>query len=409
MKFKFQLLRTVTVGMTFAFTLLLAGCLAGVEHPAPSPVPAPAPPEPESEPTPPIAELELITAPKQPLEGDDSKPATSSYENVIIRTFYATNRNATGSPKAYEAYGREESVISYGIADISVPRDHRLGKMEAPIFGLKFLENQKKHLMLISIQAVTKEQLFGELREKIIKSKEKSALVFIHGYTASFEDAARRTAQLSYDLGFDGAPIFYSWPSQEKKLSYKTDGDIIKNTTPKIKEFLNNIFQETDAQNIYLVAHSMGNRGMATAISELLNENPSIRPRLKQLILTAPDIGDKEFETISAALVSAGAPVTLYASSKDKALLFSHAVNEEHRVGDTNQKITIVKGIATIDASDVSTDFLGHSYFAENGSVVSDMFYLFKTDLRPEHRFNMETINSAAGIYWKFKPSICKP
>ncbi|MGH9916288.1 MAG: alpha/beta hydrolase, partial [Pyrinomonadaceae bacterium] len=164
-----------------------------------------------------------------------------------------------------------------------------------------------------------------------------------------------------------------------------------------------------DAQNIYLVAHSMGNRGMAVAISELLNEKPAIRLRLKQLILTAPDIGVDEFKGISTALVNAGAPVTLYASSKDKALLASKVVNTTQRIGDTNQVVTVVKGIETIDASDVSTDFLGHSYFAENGSVVSDMFYLFRTDLRPEHRFNMKTISSAEGAYWKFKPGLCEP
>ena len=32
-----------------------------------------------------------------------------------------------------------------------------------------------------------------------------------HGVT--FKDAARRTAQMAYDLGFPGAPVFYSWPS----------------------------------------------------------------------------------------------------------------------------------------------------------------------------------------------------
>jgi esterase/lipase superfamily enzyme len=261
----------------------------------------------------------------------------------------------------------------------------------------------------MGVQALTRIQLLKAIRERIGESKGKSALVFIHGYTASFEDAARRTAQMSYDLGFEGAPIFYSWPSQEAKLEYKNDEKIIERSIPKIKSFLSDIFQETAALNIYLVAHSMGNRGLATAMSELLNEQPAIRPRLKQLILTAPDIGVDEFKAISEALVSVGAPVTLYASSKDKALMASKLVNSMQRIGDANQEVTVIKGIETIDASDVSTDFLGHSYFAENGSVVSDMFYLFRTDLRPEYRFNMKTINSDKGAYWKFKPGLCEP
>ena len=300
--------------------------------------------------------------------------------------------------------------MSYGVADVSIPRDHRLGRMEGPFLGKRSLETPEKDLMLMGIQSVTKDRLLAAIREKIGESKGRSALLFIHGYTTSFEDAARRTAQLSYDLGFDGAPIFYSWPSQEAVLAYKDDEKIMERATPNIKKFLTDIFKKTDAQNIYLVAHSMGNRGMAVAMSELLNEQPDIRPRLKQLILTAPDIGTDEFKSISAALVKAGAPVTLYASSKDKALFASRWVHEKkRRVGDTNQTVTVVKGIETIDASDVSTDFLGHSYFAENASVVSDMFYLFRTDLRPEFRFNMKTMSSKDGDYWKFKPGLCKP
>ena len=33
----------------------------------------------------------------------------------------------------------------------------------------------------------------------------------------------RRTAQIAYDLKFEGAPIVYSWPSQEGLLSYTVD------------------------------------------------------------------------------------------------------------------------------------------------------------------------------------------
>ncbi len=407
MKLNFFRLLKLAKGGLFAVSLLFAGCQV-VSVPAPSPAPEPIPmpiPDDQIE-----TNIELVTSPKQPLENGIAKPPTSAHENIIVRTFYATNRNATGSLLAYKAYGLKEAPMSYGVADVSIPRDHRLGRMEGPFLDIRVLQNPKKDLMLMGIQSVTKDRLLTAIREKIGESKGRSALLFIHGYTTSFEDAARRTAQLSYDLGFDGAPIFYSWPSQEAMLSYKDDEKIMERATPNIKKFLSDIFKKTDAQNIYLVAHSMGNRGMAVAISELLKEQPDIRPRLKQLILTAPDIGVDEFKSISAALVEAGAPVTLYASSKDKALSASRWVHEKKpRVGDTKQTVTVVKGIETIDASDVSTDFLGHSYFAENASVVSDMFYLFRTDLRPEFRFNMKTMSSANGDYWKFKPGLCKP
>lgn len=404
MKLDYQFLCATKV-FSLSIALLLAGCQFGGFTSAPEPAPEPAPAEPFTMDI--ETDIMLFPSPDQPLE--IAGPPTSDYENVIIRTFYATNRNATGSTHAYEAYGSQESSLTYGVADVSIPRDHRLGKMEAPVLGLRIIEHESKHLMLMGVQATTREQLLAAIRNKVLESNGSSALVFIHGYTTSFEDTARRTAQLSYDLGFEGAPIFYSWPTKEATLGYWDDEDVIDRAIPMIKSFLSDIFHETDAQNIYLVAHSMGNRGMAGAIAQLLHESPETRHRLKHLVLTAPDIGIEEFKGLSDALVKAGAPVTLYASSKDRALLASKFVNKKQRVGDTNESVTIVDGIETIDASEVSTDFLGHSYFAENGSVVSDMFYLFRTDLRPAHRFNMKEISSANGVYWQFKPSICEP
>jgi esterase/lipase superfamily enzyme len=37
---------------------------------------------------------------------------------------------------------------------------------------------------------------------------------YMNGYNVTFADAARRTAQIAYDLRFEGDPAFFSWPSQ---------------------------------------------------------------------------------------------------------------------------------------------------------------------------------------------------
>ena len=77
-------------------------------------------------------------------------------------------------------------------------------------------------------------------------------------------------------------------------------------------------------------------------------------------------------------------------------MMASKKVNEGHRrLGDTTGEVSMIKGIEAVDASAVKTDLLGHSYFAENGSVVSDIFYLFRTSLRPELRFNMKGVASS--------------
>ncbi|MFX5817304.1 alpha/beta hydrolase, partial [Acinetobacter baumannii] len=36
------------------------------------------------------------------------------------------------------------------------------------------------------------------------------ALVFVHGYSVSFDDALFRCAQIAYDIGFDGPAVAFS-------------------------------------------------------------------------------------------------------------------------------------------------------------------------------------------------------
>jgi esterase/lipase superfamily enzyme len=47
--------------------------------------------------------------------------------------------------------------------------------------------------------------------------------VFTHGYNVSFEEAARRAAQLAFDLNFRGRVVLFSWPSCGSLLGYGAD------------------------------------------------------------------------------------------------------------------------------------------------------------------------------------------
>lgn len=389
--------------------LLAAGLMSGCAS-DPQPVPVAEETVVEEEVTIEIRDPELVAIPLPSEAVQVVPPEPAGENNVIVRTYYGTNRRATGSKLPYEAFGTHEGELSYGVADVSIPRDHRLGAMESPKSGMRAFENKNHHIMLMGLQPLEREVLLTLIAQDVEHSDGKSAMVFIHGYTVSFEDAARRTAQLSYDLGFKGVPIFYSWPSRENKWKYKQDGEVIKRATPKFEAFLKDIFKSTGVENVYLIAHSMGNRAMVESMSKLIQDD-QIRPKVRQLILTAPDVKASEFEeSFAPALVDAGAPVTIYASSKDVALMASKEVNEGYRrLGDTKGEVSVIKGIETIDASAVKTDFMGHSYFAESGSVVSDIFYLFRTNLRPELRFNMKGIDVQRGRYWAFQSNLCTP
>ena len=49
------------------------------------------------------------------------------------------------------------------------------------------------------------------------------ALVFVHGFNTSFDDAVLRHAQIVWDLQYTGLPVLFSWPSRESVLDYVYD------------------------------------------------------------------------------------------------------------------------------------------------------------------------------------------
>lgn len=325
---------------------------------------------------------------------------------ALIRTFFATDRNLTGSKTPAKTFGANRSVITYGVCNVSIPRDHRMGNIESPsILRLEVHEDPTKHVVLLSTVINSKEGFFAEIANRIHKSAESSAFLFVHGYNVSFEDAARRTAQMAYDLAFQGVPVFYSWPSKDATPSYTIDEQSIEWIQTNLRRFVEDFLRLSNAQHVYLIAHSMGSRALTRAVASMLSDQPALRSRLKEIILAAPDIDADVFKRdIAPVLVAASRPITLYASSEDLALVASKRVHGYPRAGDSGEGLLVVPGIETVDATGVDTSLLGHSYFAEARSVISDIFYLLKNGQRAERRFGLRPVDTQQGRYWKFQP-----
>ena len=171
-----------------------------------------------------------------------------------------------------------------------------------------------------------------------------------------------------------------------------------------LRNFLDDYFTRSDAQHVYLIAHSMGSRALTRAVASLFRDKPALRNRLQEVILAAPDIDADVFKRdIAPALTSTGRPVTLYASSNDLALSASQRINGYPRAGDSGKGLVILPGIETIDATNVDTNLLHHSYFADTKSILSDMFYLMQNDSRADDRFGLRPIDVPPGRYWEIK------
>ncbi len=332
-------------------------------------------------------------------------PLVNEPDYATVTVFFGTDRDLDESQALAQRFGGQRgAAVSYGSCDISIPRDHRMGQLESKsLWRLEFRNDPTKHVVLLAAKVQDQDGFFATLTAQLQAANQQSALLFVHGYNVSFEDAARRTGQIAHDLGFGGVPLFYSWPSQGDVSGYLVDEGNIEWSQPHMTAFLSDILSKTEAQNVYLIAHSMGNRGMTRAIAALVEQQPALARRLTEIILAAPDIDAAVFKRdIAPALTKHQNPVTLYASSEDRALEAAKKVYGYPRAGDSGSGMVIIDGIETVDATGVDTSFMKHSYFAEKYSALSDMFYLIKDNKRADQRL-LERVDVAAGHYWVFK------
>ena len=170
--------------------------------------------------------------------------------------------NPTAVVEGGVSYGHQRGELEYGLCEVSIPKVHQVGELEAPsILRLEVHQDVSKHVVLHSTVVRDADQFFRGVAEVVAGSPQRDVFVFVHGYNVTFENAARRTAQMAYDLKFQGAPIFYSWPSQGGLLTYTVDENNVAWSTPHLKQFLLDIAHKSNANSVNLIAQRHGEPG----------------------------------------------------------------------------------------------------------------------------------------------------
>lgn len=308
-------------------------------------------------------------------------------------------------PRPDRTYGNERGELEMGICEVSIPEGHETGAVERPsVFRLELQEDPRRHVVVLDIEEQPADEFFARLRERVDASRKKEAFVFVHGFNTTFDEAAHRTAQLAYDLRFDGAPIFFSWPSQGELIQYSVDETNADWTVPHLKEFLVAVAKRSNAESVHLIAHSMGNRPLTSALRRISSEMKDEQPLFHELVLTAPDIDAQVFEQdIVPAILPTAERVTLYASSNDEALKLSKTVHGYRRAGDSGNELMVIPGVDTIDVSMVDTSLIGHVYFGDNATVIADMLDLINQSKPPSLRPWLQPRRFGELMYWIFQ------
>jgi len=337
----------------------------------------------------------------------------------VVPVFYGTDRARATNPERLEYGPLRGRRLDLGRVLVTVPRSHVVPTIERPwAIRIPYLdvtiyeqaEDPNKHFTMKEVKGLSREEFLALVRERLGASiaYKDHAFIFVHGYNTSFDFAIFRTAQIAYDLKFDGAPFAYSWPSGGGVSSYTYDRESSGQSQPFLKEFVELVLKETGAKSVSVIAHSMGNQPLLQVLKDLKAAKPD-SVVMSQVILAAPDVDRDNFENIARELQGLASGITLYAASNDRAL---HVSREFYggvpRAGDVPATgPLILPGIDTIDVTAASTDSLSlnHSGYAENNALLKDIGLLIQSGLRPPaKRFpSFETVPTDKGEYWRFR------
>lgn len=275
-------------------------------------------------------------------------------------------------------YGNVRTAeTKFGTCDVTIPKEHGMGRLEEPLWP--FAPRADRHVMLSDVSAPqTRSAAMLQIRERLALSPKKEILLFVHGYRCSFDEAARRIAQIAGDIEFEGVPVMYSWPTTSFLAGYLIDESTSEWTTRYLREFVVALMRESGAERIHILAHSMGSRIVCRALTDIDGvwdmKNPT---HLEQIVLAAADLDADLFaRDYAPALTRLARHLTVYVSGADWALGGSQRLHYYKRLGTPGSTYANEPWRRKVDIVDVTSHdkgFVGHMYYGDSPRVLDDL------------------------------------
>lgn len=333
--------------------LALAACAA---------TPPPAPPAPGEVPR------------TRAVRGDDGCP--SEFSGTCYPVWFGTNRRPLDPTDPGKGFGSDiDDRIHFGKRIVRIPTSHRTGELGSPLWKRLLLQVDDR--ITVDPATVMAQGAFERDVRKFLGGldpSDRNVLVYIHGFNTGFDDAARRAAQLGFDLKVPGITVLYSWPSRGSVSAYVSDLSSIEASEAQIADFLIAVSALADRGKVHIIAHSMGNRGLLRALHRATTQ-AALRSgtRFGQIFLSAPDISVSAFRQLASVYPQVAERTTLYVADQDRALAALEWFSEGGgRVGGA-PPVLVLPGIDTVRVRGASLFRLGHSYFAEEPDVLRDI------------------------------------
>ena len=314
--------------------------------------------------------------------------------------WYATNRRPVNLKDETLGYSAErDSRLRHGKVFVEIPKDFLQNLRTDDWIKKLFFKSVESTIKVRNIVPMPLEDFTSDLKLEISKNAQadRFAVIYIHGFQTTFDEAAKRAASIGYQVK-SPTTIFFSWPSKGRVAAYEADKNTVEASSDHLASFIIRVSKESGAQKLHLIAHSMGNYALLqTMFRPVMQKAIKAGLRFGQIILAAPDVDRDVFARDAGIYTSVADRVTLYASNKDVALMASKKLADYPRAG-LLQPPTIVPGIDTLDVSTVDLTWLGHSYVATEIQVIEDINKLILYNDPPRRRSRV--LPATDGPYW---------
>lgn len=319
------------------------------------------------------------------------------------RVWYATSRKPLDRADPSRGFGVErDNCIHRGTCSVFVPRSHKVGSIGSA-WWKRVATLTDDRLRVLALDALQEQAFWQQMRDQLAQCavEDQDAVVFIHGFNVSFEQAALRAAQIGFDLQIKGAMAFYSWASRGEVTMYSADEAAVELDEAPIADFLCDMAQRSGARRVHVIVHSMGNRVVLRAVHQITQQaQRRSGVRFGQVILAAADVDARKFQELCFAYRQLSERTTLYVSSRDAAVEASRWLHDFPRAG-LMPPVTTALGIDTVNAVNADMTLLGHGYVAEARDVISDIHALIRHGAAPPRRFGLRPATTPAGEpYW---------
>ena len=200
----------------------LLGCATQQPSPAaPTPsAPEAAAPGPTLEPPTSASEQEAQIK-MRALSGD----CRAEFSGTCYPVWFGTDRKPIDARNPALGFGPEpDTQLHFGKRIVRIPLSHRPGELGSPLWR-RLLTGVDDRITVDPAAVLSADAFVRDVRGFLatLDPADRNVLVFIHGFNTTFDSAAKRAAQLGFDLRVPGITAFYSWPSLGNITAYAGD------------------------------------------------------------------------------------------------------------------------------------------------------------------------------------------